>query len=60
MGIGEVLSPEVKRLGRKVDHSPPSCAEVSNGGAILPFPRMFSFHSAKLIKHDDNFNYKGN
>jgi hypothetical protein len=32
------LSLRVKRPGRKSDHSPPSRAEVKNGGAINPLP----------------------
>jgi hypothetical protein len=30
--------PEIKRPGREADHSPPSSAEVKNGGAIPPLP----------------------
>jgi hypothetical protein len=30
----------VKRQGREADDSPPSSAEVKNGGAIPPFPQM--------------------
>jgi hypothetical protein len=40
------LSPGVKRPGREADHSPPSSAEVKNGGAIPPLPNMSSWHSA--------------
>jgi hypothetical protein len=29
---------EVKQVGREADHSPPSSAEVKNGGAIPPLP----------------------
>jgi hypothetical protein len=32
------LYPEAKRLGRDADHSLPSNAEVTNGGAIPPLP----------------------
>jgi hypothetical protein len=32
------LSPGEKRQGREVDLSPPSNAEVKNGGAIPPLP----------------------
>jgi hypothetical protein len=32
----------VKRPGREAGHSPPSSAEVKNGGAIPPFPHMSS------------------
>jgi hypothetical protein len=31
------LVPGVKRQGRGTDHSPPSCVEVKNGGAILQY-----------------------
>jgi hypothetical protein len=34
--------PGVKKQGREVDHSPPSNAEVKNGGAIPPLPHMSS------------------
>jgi hypothetical protein len=34
------LSPQVKRQGREADHSPPSSAEVKNGGATPPLPYM--------------------
>jgi hypothetical protein len=36
------LSPEVKRAGREAGHSPPTSAEVKNGGAIPPLPHMSS------------------
>jgi hypothetical protein len=39
-------SPGVKRPDREADHSPPSSAEVNNGGAIPPPPRMSSWLSA--------------
>jgi hypothetical protein len=28
------ISPEIQRLGREADHSPPSSAKVNNGGAV--------------------------
>jgi hypothetical protein len=42
------LFPTESRLaaGRVADHSPPSSAEVKNGGAIPPLPHMSSWHSA--------------
>jgi hypothetical protein len=40
------LSPGVKRPGREADHSPPSSAEVKNGGAIHPLPRTSSGRGA--------------
>jgi hypothetical protein len=36
-GYRGALSPEVKPQEREADHSPPSSAEVKNGGAIPPF-----------------------
>jgi hypothetical protein len=51
------LYPRIKRPGRKADHSPPSSAEVKNGGAIPPLPHMSSWHSVWLIKHRDNFTF---
>jgi hypothetical protein len=40
------LSSGVKRLGREPNHSPPSSAEVKNGGAIPPLPLLSSWRSA--------------
>jgi hypothetical protein len=40
------LPAEVKRQGHVADHSPPSNAEVKNGGAIPPLPYMFSWRGA--------------
>jgi hypothetical protein len=34
---------------READHSPPSSAEVKNGGAIPPLPYVSSWRSAYLI-----------
>jgi hypothetical protein len=48
------ISPGLKKPGCEADHSPPSSAEVKNGGAIPPLPCMTSWHSAYLIKHRDN------
>jgi hypothetical protein len=31
----------VKWQGHEADHSPPSSAEVKNGGALPPFPHIF-------------------
>jgi hypothetical protein len=39
------LSPRVKRQGRAADHSPPSSAEVNEGGAIPPLSLLSSWHS---------------
>jgi hypothetical protein len=33
-----VISLGVKQLGCEADHSPPSSAEIKNGGAIPPLP----------------------
>jgi hypothetical protein len=38
--------PGVKLQGREADHSPPSSAEVKNGGAIPSLPHMSAWHSA--------------
>jgi hypothetical protein len=38
----DVSFPEGKQLGHEPDHSPPSSAEVKNGGAIPPFTHMAS------------------
>jgi hypothetical protein len=40
--IPGAISLEVKRPGREAGHSPPSSAEVKNGGAILTFPQTSS------------------
>jgi hypothetical protein len=40
------LSSKVNRPGREVDHSPPSSAEVKNGGAIPSLPNTSSWSSA--------------
>jgi hypothetical protein len=36
----------LKRQGREADHSPPSSAEVKNGGDVPPFPRMSLWRGA--------------
>jgi hypothetical protein len=38
--VPEDLSSGVKRSGREANRSPPSSAEVKNGGAIPPLPPM--------------------
>jgi hypothetical protein len=38
--------PGVKRPGREADHSPPSSAEVKNGGAMPPLPYTSSWRGA--------------
>jgi hypothetical protein len=36
----------MKQTGSEADHSPPSSAEVENGGAVPVLPDMSSWHSA--------------
>jgi hypothetical protein len=36
----------VKRPGREADHSPPSSAEVTNGGVTPPLPNISSWRGA--------------
>jgi hypothetical protein len=55
MSTGD-LSPGIKRPGREAGHSPPSSAEVTNGGAIPALLRMSSC-SALLIKNRNNFTF---
>jgi hypothetical protein len=40
------FSPGVKQPLREADHSPPSSAQLKNGGAILLLPHTSSWHSA--------------
>jgi hypothetical protein len=47
--------PGGKRPGPEADRSPPSIAQVKNGGAIPPLPHMSSRRSASLIRHRDSF-----
>jgi hypothetical protein len=44
----------VKWPGHETDCSPPSSA-IKNCGAIPPFPHMFSWHNAQLVKRRDSF-----
>jgi hypothetical protein len=44
--IPESLSLGIKRPEREGDHSPPSSAEVKNGGAKPPLLHMSSWHDA--------------
>jgi hypothetical protein len=37
---------KIKKAGREAQLSPPFNAEVKNGGAMLPLPRVSSWHSA--------------
>jgi hypothetical protein len=46
MGTGGSLLPGVKRQGREADHTPPSSAEVKNGGAIRPLPHISLWRGA--------------
>jgi hypothetical protein len=43
------LLPEVKEAGRKIDRSPPSSAEVKNGGAMLPLPYTYTWRTASPL-----------
>jgi hypothetical protein len=38
-----IIPPRIKREECEADYSPPSSAEVKNGGAIPPFPRIYSW-----------------
>jgi hypothetical protein len=49
------VAPGIKRPGRGSDHTPPSSAEVKNGGTIQPLPHMSSWNSAWLIMQRDKF-----
>jgi hypothetical protein len=49
------LSLGIKQPRREADHSPPSSAEVKNGGAIPPLPHIFSYLDAQLMNHKVNF-----
>jgi hypothetical protein len=51
------LSPGLKSLAREADYSPPSNAEVKNGGAIPPLSHISSWLSAKLIMHNVKFTF---
>jgi hypothetical protein len=39
----------------EADHSPPSIAEVKNGGAIILLPYKSLWRVAELITHRENF-----
>jgi hypothetical protein len=45
----------MKRSVSEADHSPPSSAEVKNGGAIPPRTPYIPWHNAKLMKHRGDF-----
>jgi hypothetical protein len=49
-----VFSPGVKHPESEADHSPPSIAEVKNGGAIPPLLYMFSWRGTYSIKPRQN------
>jgi hypothetical protein len=55
MDTASVVFPGVKRPGREADRSPPSSAEVKNGGSMPPLPHTPSWRGVLLIKHRDNF-----
>jgi hypothetical protein len=44
-GLPSLLSPGVKRLGRKSHQSPPSSSDINNGGVISSFPHTPSWRS---------------
>jgi hypothetical protein len=44
--VSGALSLGAKWLRREADHSPPSSAEVKNGGAIPPLPHKSSWRGA--------------
>jgi hypothetical protein len=46
MRTGGILPRGVKRLDREADRSPPSNAEVKNGGAMLPL--LIDLHGVVL------------
>jgi hypothetical protein len=50
-------NPGVMRQGREAEHISPTSAEVKNGGAILLLPHASLCHTAKIIKHGDNFTF---
>jgi hypothetical protein len=52
-----VLSPVVNRQGREANHSPPSSAEVKNGGAIPPFLHMASWNMLNKLGTRPNLPY---
>jgi hypothetical protein len=51
------LSSGVRRSGSEVDHSPPSSAEVKNGGAIPQFLIRLLGVVISIIKHKNNSNF---
>jgi hypothetical protein len=44
-----------REQGHEVGHSPPSSAEIKNGGAMPPSPNMSSCRDTLLSKHRNNF-----
>jgi hypothetical protein len=51
------FSSEVNRPGPNANNSPPSSAEVKNGGAVRQLFHTSSWHGAQLIKHWDEFTF---
>jgi hypothetical protein len=51
--VSGTISPKVKRLGRKIDHSPTSSAEAKNAWSYTPLFRMSL--SLCLVKQRDLF-----
>jgi hypothetical protein len=52
--VPDALSLGVNRAGRESGHSPPSNADVKNGGALPPLPHTPSWCSAYEINHRGN------
>jgi hypothetical protein len=44
--LHNVFGRGVKRPGHEADHSPPSSADVKNGGAVSPLPHMSSWRTS--------------
>jgi hypothetical protein len=55
MGTGD-LSPELKRLGREADHSPPTSAQVKKTWTYTSTP-PYVFMAWCLVKHRENFTF---
>jgi hypothetical protein len=55
--VPHVLSPAIKRPGRKAEHSLLSTAEAKNGEGIPLFSHTSPLHGASLNTHRDNFTF---
>jgi hypothetical protein len=49
--------PGLNRPGREADHSPPSSAEIKNGGCTPPLPHSSSWRGAQLNKPRDKLTF---